>query len=126
MAEYPECDRMVAASEESQKIGDFLDWLNEQGIVLAEWERQKECDYGVWPKWRCEAGRVVGHPDSNKPGQDDGECPECNGTGLIARLEPRLAPRGEGYEQLLARFFGIDLKKIDAERSQMLAALRSS
>lgn len=32
----PECERMVQVAPFSQMIGDFLDWLNEQGIQLCE------------------------------------------------------------------------------------------
>lgn len=133
---HPECDRMVAVADESHALGDFLDWLNENGIILAEWERKKECDYADGPsmarfgdiggqKWRCEKGRVTGHPDSNKPGVDSGLCRKCDGTGLIDRNEPRLTPRGESYNELLARYFDIDLAKVEAERRQMLEALRN-
>jgi len=33
----PECDRLAAVAGESQQIGDFLDWLEERGIHLAQW-----------------------------------------------------------------------------------------
>lgn len=127
-----ECERMVAVSDESQRIGHFLDWLNDQGIHLAVWERKKNCDYESGPlmdggglKWRCEGGTVTGHPSSNKPGEVSGPCQKCDGTGLIDRVEPRLSPIGERYESLLARFYGIDLDKVEAERRAMLQALRA-
>lgn len=42
---YPECDKLAAVSEESQKIGAFLDWLrNEKGYVICE--ENKDCDSG--------------------------------------------------------------------------------
>lgn len=33
----PELDKIVEAAEDSQKIGEFLEWLSEQEIILAEW-----------------------------------------------------------------------------------------
>lgn len=33
----PECDRMIAVSEESRTISDFLDWLGPHGMLLAEY-----------------------------------------------------------------------------------------
>lgn len=33
--EYPECERLVSVSKESQALGEFLDWLiQDKGIVL--------------------------------------------------------------------------------------------
>lgn len=33
----PEIDRMLEVKEDSQRIGEFLEWLAEQEIILAEW-----------------------------------------------------------------------------------------
>lgn len=33
----PECEKLRAVKEKSQAIGEFLDWLSSQGIVLAAW-----------------------------------------------------------------------------------------
>lgn len=33
---YPECTKLLVVADDSQKIGEFLDWLEEQGIMLAE------------------------------------------------------------------------------------------
>ena len=38
MATYPEHEKMHAVVEQSQSIGEFLDWLtNEKSIVLSQW-----------------------------------------------------------------------------------------
>ena len=40
MSKYPDCpetDKLVAVSKDSQKIGVFLDWLQENEIVLARY-----------------------------------------------------------------------------------------
>jgi hypothetical protein len=74
----PECERMVAVAPESQKIGEFLDWLGAQGIHLAAWD------------------------------EDD----------------DRLHPHGESFERLLARYFEIDLAKVEQERRAILASLQ--
>lgn len=77
----PECDKMLAVAEESHKLGEFLDWLNEQGIHLA---RHQD---------------VEGYRD------------------------PMLLMHGERYEQILARYFDIDLTAAEAERRALLKAL---
>ena len=78
----PECERMVAVAPESQKIGEFLDWLNEQGIHLASYV-------------------------------DDG-----------VHVDEVLMVHGERYESLLARYFEIDLEKVEQERRAILASLQ--
>lgn len=37
--ECPECEKLTSASEESSKIGNFLDWLSENNILLARYEK---------------------------------------------------------------------------------------
>jgi len=44
---YPECEKLRKAAPTSQKIGEFLEWLSEQGIHLATWgKREIEQDNG--------------------------------------------------------------------------------
>lgn len=33
----PELDKMLEVRDDSQRIGEFLEWLSEQEITLAEW-----------------------------------------------------------------------------------------
>lgn len=40
----PELNKVLEVSEDSQRIGEFLEWLAEQEIVLAEWVGR---EYGV-------------------------------------------------------------------------------
>lgn len=35
-APYPEHERMAAVADTSQAIGEFLEWLEEQGLVICE------------------------------------------------------------------------------------------
>ena len=72
-SKYPECDKLAAVSEDSNKIGAFLDWLSEQGIRLAKYTEDDEL------------------------------------------LEER-----SKIEELLARYYGIDLKKVEDERQSIL------
>lgn len=43
--ECPECEKLTRVSEESNKIGNFLDWLAEKNIVLAIYETRDELLY---------------------------------------------------------------------------------
>lgn len=40
----PECEKLAKVSEESNKIGAFLDWLKDKGIHLATWEYDEDLD----------------------------------------------------------------------------------
>ena len=75
--------KACTVADHSQLIGDFLDWLSEQGIHLAKWE---EVD------------------------------------GL--RRDQRLFAVGAPFESLLADYFGVDLKAMEAERRALLDAIR--
>ncbi len=73
----PECDKLAKVSEDSQKIGEFIDWLHSQEIELAKWE-------------------------------DD-----------------ELFTIHESIEKLLAKYFEIDLVKVENERQALLKAMRN-
>ena len=53
MSKTPELDKMLTIRDESQKLGQFLEWLSEQSIVLAEFDTMscEDCGYeteGLW------------------------------------------------------------------------------
>lgn len=74
---YPECEKLLAVRDKSSAISEFLEWCEENSIVLRQW-------------------------------RNDEFCPEM---------------LGRSHEELLAEYFGIDLKKVEVERREMLAAL---
>lgn len=131
--ETPECDRMHAVVEDSQKLGEFLDWLAKEGLWLCELQREIEetCSYketGLYDIKRCEEGRWMHHHGRRKTEVDDlGECPHCHGTGYAIHtlLDPRFIPQPAGTEDLLARYFNIDLDKVEQERRAILKVLQS-
>ena len=74
---FPELAKEVEAKQDgSQKVGNFLEWLQERGIELGI--QQQGCDAGL------------------------------------------LSPLNRSHEILIADFFGIDMKKAEAERRQLL------
>lgn len=40
--ETPELDKIREVREQSEKIGDFLEWLRGEKIVLTEWDDEQE------------------------------------------------------------------------------------
>ena len=74
---YPELAKAAHVAEETQIIGDFMDWLESQKcIVLAE----PSHDYG----------------------------------------SDQLMPTWKSADQLLAEYFGVDLKKLEEEKVAIL------
>jgi hypothetical protein len=45
LSKYPECDKLAKIGKESYKLGEFIDWLREDGIIFCEWV--KDYDYPV-------------------------------------------------------------------------------
>lgn len=84
MSQYPEHDKLQAVKNQSQLIGEFLEWLNSQGLYLAAWQ---------------EIDTIFGK---------DSEL-------VISYLS---------INDILARFFEIDLDKLEDEKRQMLDSIR--
>lgn len=130
MTTHPECDKMIAVHEDSQKLGEFIEWLGSDeggGLFIAEWDRQVECGWHTpfysrgQRKFReCVDGVIV---DSDREPQ--GQCDMCSGTGFVDRIEPRGMPHHESIERLLARYFNIDLAEVERERRAILDGLRA-
>jgi hypothetical protein len=78
MKKTPEHDKLHAVKDESQVIGTFLDWLQGEGMCVAQFDDSEE---QYWPV-------------------------------------------RERIEQLLAKYFDIDLVKLEKEKVTMLEELR--
>lgn len=96
---YPACEQMSAVAPFSQHVGDFLDWLREQGIVLAH----HACPHGWTNPEECEESK------SCRRGDNDFS----------------LWHHGEATTAMLARFYDVDLDAVERERRAMLEALRA-
>ena len=83
----PQLDKMKAVQKESQLLGEFLEWLQEEGLVICEWHENQYVN--------------------GKLSQPAG-----------------VYPTRRTSQQLLADYFGIDLKAADWERQALLDALR--
>jgi hypothetical protein len=98
MNKYPECEKLHAVHEESQKLGYFLDWLMSR-YALAEWNknihaRLEDKETGDTDYWNEILMPV--HIGENK------------------------------INSLLAEYFGIDLDTVEEERRQILEELRKA
>jgi len=108
---YPEHEKLSEVSAESQTIGEFLDLgLPQMGIVLYE-ERPYDCECSACDRGEGEFSKW--HSDEERE------------TIVNGRVQLRkMFPTGRTIQQILAAYFEIDQDRIDAEKEQMLAALR--
>lgn len=137
----PELDKQLACNEPRSPfdvLSDFYDWLQAEGLVIAEYGRQRERS-AVCPRCR---GRRFSNEGLNErerqllaigalPDHEREPCPKCDATGKVWESyvdEDSLQPLDifSDPEVLFARFWGLDLHKIRKEREDVLSALRES
>jgi hypothetical protein len=95
--EYPECEKMKAVHEKSQAVGEFLEWLLDgKGFNLTQIHR---------------------HTD---------DCYDNDGEKTCDMIDGQYYPAQYHIENLLAEYYDIDLKKVDAEKDQMLKEFRKN
>ena len=88
---YAEHERVSQVKDKSQAIGEFLQWLADQGIQLGKYVNDEIKTY-------------------------DGDSDSFTVT--------HFRPHHERIEDLLARYYNIDLNKLEREKREMLAELR--
>jgi hypothetical protein len=105
--QYPEHAKLAALAGRNQEIGEFIEWLDAAGYVLARW-RPYHCLKCGEP-WDSEAGPV-----------------RCGSCGVMwSRSGDQLLGEHRPIEVLLAEYFGIDLDRLEAEKRRMLEAIRN-
>jgi hypothetical protein len=121
-SKYPECDKLLAVQERNLTLSEFLEWLNEHGIQLCQAHTHAErCyQYGTTPLPK--EGEQEKHWDIAlfEKGRKyvDEKYLDCGyNAGELVNIR-------ESYEKLLARFFNIDLSKVEKEKRDMLTAIR--
>lgn len=151
MSEYPEHDKQALVMDQTQAIGEFLEWLNSQGVQLMTWREDltdsrptdRDCatrfdphgmascdpqreggqDYLDWRRSHC-----LHWSDAERSGAagEPGTCCRC-GKGEYYEVTGISAHVHESRSttQLLADWAGIDLSKIEAEKRAMLAKIRA-
>jgi hypothetical protein len=161
MSAYPEHDRQAKVVDQTQAIGEFLEWLTSQGVQLMVYRedltderptdfecshRRRDCPNCQHQQAACapvlgDEGKYGLHTPTiahcqhwqypewpaDRPGDRQGYCCRCGRgqhytvTGIRSWIHEQ-----RGTLQLLADWAGIDLAKIEAEKRQMLAAIRSA
>lgn len=133
---YPEHEKLKAIQDQSQKCGEFYEWLqSELGIDMVQhfdYERDED-DQKVW---RDSDGNIV------EDYRDPEHCWESaklaeryrrmrDERGIDCHLIPNPAgpieiPIRMSVTQILAKFFDIDADKLEEEKQQMLEECRKA
>jgi hypothetical protein len=98
----PELDKLRKITHYSQKVGEFLAWLRRSGFVIAVRHNHVPA---CGPSYSRQNDRTTEHRGC---GMRDGELYEA----------------GYDIKTLLARFFGIDLTRVEAEKRALLEVIR--
>lgn len=110
MEKYSEHAKLWEIKDESQAIGEFVEWLGGKGIFLAE---DKECTVSEYLDRETGSSRGwdLMHADQIT------ENPEWFQSGTYRIHIP--------IEKLLASFFDIDQEKLEEEKREMLEEMRA-
>jgi hypothetical protein len=115
----PECDKALAIQDDSQKLGEFLDWLESQGIHLSITHEHNDYCY-IHGMIEPKEGDYKSHDyigQAKYVGEKELNCGYRSGEFI---------PFNENYEKLLARYFIIDLNKVEKEKQAILKELREA
>ena len=154
VTDYPEAARLAEASKRTHPIGEFLDWLQGQGIQLMTWredvadvrstdpecqvrfdgDRPRSCDQvrdlgdGMKPRawWRRHCLHWQDTRRDTSDGESAGRCCRCGKDQEYTITTEGWVPDQRRPEQLLADWAGIDLNQVEAERRRGLAHLQAA
>lgn len=117
----PTLDKMLAVHAQSQAIGEFVEWLRERDIVLAE--NRREATYV------CATCGTVAEPEVKRASINDDESwrhATCRSTdNAVDRIPAGLYPNAATLTTLLHEFFDIDAAAAERERRALLAHARA-
>jgi hypothetical protein len=142
MPVMPESDKVIAAAPESQKLGEFLEWLEERGYQLGYYMPilDPETRYLVVKCPSCDdqdcwrildelsltvSGLMPTHFGREERAHDQAASLEDERLRK-AQENPQFVPLIRRKEELLAEYFEIDLDRVEEERRGLLEALRGA
>ena len=110
--QYPECEKLAKASEESRSIGYFLEWLlHTKGYEVCEFKESYEDTVLDDDAERGDDRTITVKLATTRDYPND-----------ILEEEGAYLRVGTKIEDFLAEYFDIDMKKVEDERSAMLEA----
>lgn len=108
----PNLDKMLKVKDESQPLGEFVEWLYEQGWQVAKYGPVTQTKGCPGPDWLsdCEGGTI--RPGTHR----ERTCPTCKGTGEVEVTYDGWQPYSKRTEDLLGEYFEIDTEAASKER----------
>lgn len=126
-SEYPEHEKLSKIANQSQTIGEFLDWAQMQGARLMHWWEADVDEICTGDLFRACVGGKIGYFDEGEtPRQTDRDCRACGGTGIVTHHRAEYRERWPQFTDALAEFFEIDQAKIEQEKRAMLDKLSAT
>lgn len=110
----PELDKMLANKEQSQAIGEFLDWLQSEKKIVFSKHEPESINY-FDPDFKKKIMRVGENSDEAKELKWNNTDKWEHTGGLM--------PFYVTIEKLLAEYFGVDLNKAEKEKQSLLEGL---
>ena len=104
--EYHEHDKLAKLRDESQLIGEFLEVMQEKGVFLAHY--RKVCKHYASHESYC---RYL------KDGTTLDFCEKCEDFEYSHEV---MVSDNRSISDILANYFGIDQKKLEQEKKEML------
>ena len=117
-------DKMHGVHARSQAIGEFCEWLDEQGITLAVRHQHEPADRGDLPDEITTEGQEQGCYRTVEHLYRSGFDWERRFYWDCGYTTDELVPLMRSIEQLLADHFAIDLVVAERERRALLAEVR--
>lgn len=129
---YPEHEKLKAVRDRSQAVGEFLEWLFGQGYAICRWRAAGDNGQPPYVPVEDEEEYERLYEEFFENGWwDDPDFRRLRRERL--KPNPAFASWGEGWlaepariEDWLARFFGIDPERLEAEKREILAELRKA
>jgi len=122
--DYPEHRKLEAVKDQSQVIGEFLEWVTtEKGWQFADYHKHgPECD-----GWDAKSENIVPEYEYNCTKSHKHDAIFCERLRVFGcdMPEKALYPTRHNVEKLLAEFFSIDLNKIAEEKDKMMEHIRA-
>lgn len=118
--EYPQHNKLEAVREQSQAIGEFLEWLDSEGVSLHVWgklQREQQC-MDRTPMWHREQAEKDAEWVHFSCGTRDGY--------YLTWIEDWKPFEPRGLRERLAEFFGIDYEALHREKEEMLREVRAA
>lgn len=123
----PTHEKLRAVREETQAIGEFLDWLqNSEKVALMVWRRSS---YEAPCPWRADDDEGYEFKSSDRlcvggydPSGD--ACRRCKGRGYVGYDRSGWVLDGRKIETLLGAYFDIDPDELEREKKAILDYLR--